>query len=356
MKLERLMAVQLLILMFLLTFALFYLYHDYYDIPFGKYDVDNYMCFIGESVKLYHEDCPPVVTNYASDRIHFGFIQVIRMIDYYVGDFSLTFTFFIPVFICIIIPCGYYFVGKKYFQDVDKALIYTVLIVFGTFTYFLFGWLSLWSQMMGYFFYLMFLSEYLSGRHPVMYAHIILSVFFHPYVMMVYLIFLLSYLIDSKRWKLLIVFGVLAYLVYGNLNIDYLNYTKYGGSILEPSLYQVTFIHLNPILLFISVIGMMADKKHRTLYLLLSLLVFSHFSRGVVYFIPVMMLKVVEYMEKHRDKYLILFFFVFIHFTAGMYGHFIRSYVMEMDCNRWMDISHIKKMTGYQGLYKCLIE
>lgn len=344
-------ALIIVLLMFVFTYSLFFLYHNHYNIPFGKYDVDNYMCFIGENVKNYDEPCLKEIYRYSDDRIHFGLIQIIRVIEYHIGDFSLSYTYFVSFFLCLFIPLGYWHIGCKYYRDRDTAAHYVLFMIFGTFTYFLFGVLSVWSQMLGYLFYLLFLGEYFGTRHTVMYYFLVLSIFFHPYILMVYVLYLLAYIIEQKQYNYLIGVGLLGIIVYSYLGLDLLTYTYYSNE-LQPPLYQVIFIHMNPILFYISILAVIQNKKHRTLYLLMSLLIFSHYSRGLVYFFPIMMIKVVDYVHKNKIHLIMLYLFMFLHFFGGMWWTFVKSFLFEMKYGRLMDTTYIENLLGYKEHFR----
>ena len=186
----------IIFMLWIITTGYFYAYYLDYGIPFGKSDVDNYLCFLGIPYKTYEKGCGHEVLSFSDDFIHYPFVGVVR---FFGVNPVLTLSLLIPFVLCLVIPLLYLLIGVSYYNDVDDGVGYALLMIFGCFNYFIFGWWSVWSQMFSFVFYLLALNEILWGvgkDKRILYVCILLSVVFHPYIMVVWLLFGLAYVID----------------------------------------------------------------------------------------------------------------------------------------------------------------
>lgn len=126
----------------------FITYYGKFGIPFGKYDVENYLLSIKD-------------TSYIGPNDMF-IIHVSRDLSRFVKP-EILLTWMIPAFLCIFLPVTVFMLAFWMSKDGTVALVSTVVYVFGTMSMQAFGISAMWSQMISTIFFvwsIIFAEEY----------------------------------------------------------------------------------------------------------------------------------------------------------------------------------------------------
>ena len=335
------------------TLALYTGYFRIYLTPFGKIDVDSYTCWLRQGLTN------PVVCNQVRyglngfDIIHLGFQVTVRGLSYVSGlEHTRVLTLLIPIVVWGVIPFMLYRFMSVFFHNTKDGVYASLLLLFGTYTVFLFGIVAVWAQMFAYVFYLGALTAYLRfrrGETNLLYRVLVfaaLSIMYHPYFIVFYGLFFLDWLGSKGLYAeiLLILLGGVAFSTI--LGVRLINYTIFNPHFPpEPTIHVGLFFFTNPLIWLLAAYGFTAHPNTRRLpfYLIISCLlgVLGHNGRVLVAALPLLCayaylgLKTMLTHVKHKRVLVWLLVIMLLLYFSNTFSQYIHDMIIEMGEGRY---------------------
>lgn len=266
-----------------LSLRVFYLFDEFYGLPFGMNDVDVYMCWFGVDLGTLNVCLPFGGIGFYTHAVFYYSVLVL-------GDPSEVLLWFVPLLLCVCFPVSVLFCFYGFYRDVDRAVLSAVVFFFGTFGVLLFGVTSLWSQLYASIFYFLGLGFFFLKRYRLFLLFGIVSILTHPFMGVMFGLLVLSE-VCRRSFKIgcLCVGLCLVILFLGG--VDVWIYTVFGDTgFNEPPLYNMLGLFTNPLLWVFFIFGLTSDTcrqmsygRYRLFSLFLLLMLFSHLGRGLVY-------------------------------------------------------------------------
>ncbi len=315
-----------LLFCFLSSFSLSYIYTSHYGIVFGMSDIDRYNCMWNKPT--IDEECTPV-------KPHTFFTHLLTFFIFGSLNNPQTVNYLINLFVWALIPLCFYVFSREWLDNKENAVHTVFYFMFGTYIYYFFGFMLLLAQLTSFIFYLLSLRYLVKEQHYKALPFILLAILGHPYILAVYILYFISLGIFHRKYNYLIISFLLTCLFLFLFGSSINFYMVFGSGRPQPSLYDVFFIFINPLLTFFFFVGL-ALKKVDTLHIFtLLLLIIAPFT-GVTRALPFLLVMMVNYGFigfKHSIKkirggwylewvllvsFLLHFLYLFDYFTQNM--------------------------------------
>jgi len=239
----------------------FIVYYGKFGIPFGKYDVENYLLSIKDASYIGPNDM--------------FIIHMSRVLGGLVKP-EILLTWMIPAFLCIFLPVTVFMLAFWMSKDGTIALVSTVVYVFGTMSLQAFGISAMWSQMVSTIFFIwsiIFAEEYYKTKSVLLrnVAMIMaaVSIFSHLKAVGVYMIYaaIRTNLIKDKFARGIQIFAVIAAAIIYSSTLPANQY--------DVGLWYVFVNFMYPLLWILAIFGMIkAAFSKNTSLAVISLMVF----------------------------------------------------------------------------------
>lgn len=337
---------------YLITANVFLKYFDYYGIPFGKDDIDNY-------IKYHH---------FHNKRIFFD-----NIIDFYLFIFNYKYSFgltiLIPIVGFIILPIVfllfYYFSTK----DIESTFIAILMHFFGTFYIWAFLIVGLWRQTFADIFFfsgLTFLIIY-KDKKLIPYLRLSIILLFLACLMHVhYALFIILIItvysiieLEIKILKFIIPFCFIIFLIFpkGIIQATILsNHYLQSNPLIAGYFFIAPFITIA----FFYYFGFRYDRQFLIISLIWFISLFSHNSRMLLMTIPLFINQASSSMKylinserfkKFKTLIYIIFIALLLTYTNFIYKYFISQMFGEMIGydkykNRIMDYRGLRNILG----------
>lgn len=279
--------------LFLLTYTLFNIFTVLYGVPFGGFDVDNYMCWLDVDLSPRYHCQPGIPRFFGVDLVHTPLTSSILFFCGFFGVDVVSFmNFLMPLLLWLVLPVFLLVFYSTIFSDVRDSVLCSLCFLLGTFIIFFFGFYGLWSQFISFLFFMCAVTAYsrgLSLRYVLFF--ILCGGIFYYYILVIYGVWVLAHFIRNGWWWLIFFSCLFGVFMVVSLDLNLVEHTVFGSSLRQPDLYRVFFFFSNPILLFPFLVGLMnsntsLERFKVFMLLLLFVMPFSEFGRGMVFAFP----------------------------------------------------------------------
>lgn len=319
-----------LVFSFLTFFSLSYIYTGHYGIAYGMSDIDRYNCMWNKAT--IDDDCKPATAKTFFTHFYtfflFGSLDDPQLVNYVIN-----------LFIWGLIPLCFYVFSRSWLHNKENAVHTVFYFMFGTYIYYFFGVMLLLAQLTSFIFYLLSLRYLQEQEYFKALPFIVLAIIGHPYILSIYILYLLAAALYTRKYSYLAAGFVLTccFLFFLGSDIDF--YMVFGSDRPQPSLYDVFFIFTNPLLTFFFFIGLGLKKPDIMHYFTVLLLFIAPFS-GVTRALPFLLVMTANYgfigfkhtmknIKGGRYLELIIIASFILHFLY-MFDFFVKNMVLEM--------------------------
>jgi len=327
---------------FFLTYSLFYSFYLITGLPFGRVDVDRYMCWLGLDLS-YRTVCTSMGYDnlLGFDYIHGFFIYSIRFMS---GLFRVSpaffLTFFIPFLLWAVLPLSLVKLGYAVLKDWVRARNYAYFVLLGSSLVFYFGVVSLWAQFIGFILFLWCLTTLVSkSNFWLLFAG--LSILFYPHMLVIYGLLILPILSHGVRFKhiILLVTIALGLILFSGINL--VKYTRYvSADYAQPDAYTFLSVILNPVLFILFFLGCEDEVFFNSVWFLVIAGFMSDLGRGLIMFIPIIYLYSYIGFEKfltqteNKETLKTFFYAYIIVFFNYLFSYYFYPTMEQMFCKK----------------------
>jgi hypothetical protein len=327
---------------FLASWFLCVSYYSFYHIPFGMVDVDRYVAWISGSKEL--------------DVTHYAIIHLLWLIPNSVEFLNLM----LPFMAWIILPFSLFMLYSVWGGQ-KSASYATLLFMFGTFTALFFQVCALWAQMLSFILFLWFLRYYSlmleknQAKHVISAAvFLVLSIVAHPYTILLFFLLLLSEVYRRSITLGLSLTVICAILALGLGLFSLLTpFSNHDG--VEPNLYMMFFVYMNPILLIFPFFGLYRRPRLLSFFLILCVVApFISLGRAMPYlfvffvFYAYQGFKFLRWRCNHKDLFEAVVLLSVIAYFNYFFG-FILNNMLEQMPLRDLDPIWLKMLLRFKG-------